>query len=105
MSARLSRGLASNAAITCPWIPRSRSKSKRCGSGADIVRVYYSKEPTMSKAKKKPRGRPSKLEPPERIDADPETIAAVVLQSKPKKAWAWRFKKKAKQPDRPAKPA
>ena len=32
----------------------------------------------------RPRGRPPEHEMPERIDASPETIAEVVLQSKPK---------------------
>lgn len=40
---------------------------------------------------KKPRGRPPKYPVPEPIDADPETIAEVVLRAKPKESW--RFEK------------
>ena len=39
--------------------------------------------------KKKPRGRPTKYQMPEKIDADPETIAAAVLRAKPKEVWRY----------------
>jgi hypothetical protein len=39
--------------------------------------------------KKKDRGRPVKHPMPPKIDADPETIAEVVLQAKPKKVWRY----------------
>lgn len=46
--------------------------------------------------KKKARGRPVELEMPERIDADPETIADVVLRAKPPKEWDYLKPKEAK---------
>ena len=51
---------------------------------------------------KKPRGRPSKLQMPERIDASPETIAEVVLRAKPKKVW--RYEQEAQRTRQPKPP-
>ena len=43
----------------------------------------------MPKAKKE-RGRPpTKYPMPDKIDADPETIAEVVLKAKPKEVWQY----------------
>ena len=39
--------------------------------------------------KKKTKGRPVKYQMPDQINADPETIAAVVLRAKPKKVWRY----------------
>ena len=49
--------------------------------------------------KKKPLGRPPKYPMPERIDADPETIAEVVLRAKPKETW--RYEQEAGRTKRP----
>ena len=49
--------------------------------------------------KKKPRGRPTKYQMPEKIDADPETIAEVVLRAKPKETW--RYEQEAGRTKRP----
>ena len=49
---------------------------------------------TMNTIKK--RGRPVKYPMPERIDADPETIATVVLSARPKKHWRFEEVRKRK---------
>ena len=51
---------------------------------------------------KKPKGRPVKYPMPERIDADPETIAEVVLRAKPKEVW--RYEQETGRRKKPAKP-
>ena len=45
---------------------------------------------------KKPRGRPSKLQMPEPIKADADTVAEVVLKAKPKKVWQFEEEYKRK---------
>ena len=47
------------------------------------------------RAKKNPRGRPSKLDMPPLIEADADTVAEVVLRAKPKETW--RFEEEYKR--------
>ena len=45
---------------------------------------------------KKPRGRPPKLEMPDRIPDTPENVAKAVLNTPPKKREDWDFIKRSK---------
>ena len=46
--------------------------------------------------KKKPLGRPPKLEMPEPIEADADRVAEVVLRAKPKEVWRFEEEYKSK---------
>ena len=63
------------------------------GNGIQEILRYVKPLGSLMPRKKKDRGRPVKYPMPPKIDADPETIAEVVLRAKPKKVW--RYEQKA----------
>lgn len=53
-------------------------------------------EEPLEPSPKRPVGRPP-LELPDSIPDTPENIARVVLNTKPKKRWEWRFERKGRK--------